>query len=492
MWTFKIRQGVRFDDGSQMTTQDVAETFNRLADPKVGSNALSTFAGVLSKGNTEAVDHQTVRFKLDAPNGNFPHIVSSDNYNAIIIPRNYDGNWQKTFIATGPWKMKSFTPEVGVTYVRNPYYWGPRTVADTSELKFYAQEQAAVLGLQGNQVDVLPHFSVAGGRSLLTDPSIRTTQFHSAAYREIHLRCDKEPFTDKRVRQAMALLADRRGMVQGLLATKSDYGNDSPFAPIYPSTDKSVAQRQRDVNKAKQLLEAAGHPHGFSVPVNTSNDFELPDLAQVLQDNVAVAGVKLNITISDLGTYYGSSTFGTSPWLDSVVGITDYGHRGRAQRDAEGDVDQEGALERRALPQQPIRQARRRLHRRARPAVPAPLRAPDPGAAARRVAAGGPVLLLLPDRGSQQGLGRILDRDGPGRPQPSGARLIGRFVGKRVALGLITLVLLSIFVFFGSQVLPGDVGRRVLGPFATPAAVAFAQPPARGPIAPSRPSTGTG
>lgn len=328
VWTFKIRRGVRFTDGTPMSAADVAATFNRLADPKVGSNSLSTFAGVLSKGNTEALDPETVRFKLDAPNGNFPHIVSSDNYNAIILPRDYSGNWQNTFIGTGPWKLQSFTPQVGVTYVRNPHYWGPPAVADQAELKFYAQEQAAVLGLQGNQVDVLPHYSVAGGRALLTDPSIRTTQFHSAAYREIHLRCDKEPFTDKRVRQAMALLADRRGMVEGLLATKSDYGNDSPFAPIYPSTVKSVPQRQRDVEKAKALLAAAGKPHGFSVPLNTSNDFELPDLAQVLQDNVLSAGIKLNITIMDLGTYYGTSTFGTSPWLDSVVGITDYGHRG--------------------------------------------------------------------------------------------------------------------------------------------------------------------
>jgi peptide/nickel transport system substrate-binding protein len=328
VWTFKIRQGVRFTDGTPMSAEDVAATFNRLADPKVGSNSLSTFAGVLSKGNTEALDAETVRFRLDAANGNFPHIVSSDNYNAIILPRNYSGNWQSTFIGTGPWKLQSFTPQVGVTFVRNPHYWGPPTVADTAELKFYAQEQAAVLGLQGNQVDVLPHFSVAGGRALLTDPSIRTTQFHSAAYREIHLRCDKEPFTDKRVRRAMALLVDRRGLVEGLLATKSDYGNDSPFAPLYPSTVKSVPQRQRDLAEAKALLAAAGKPNGFSVPVNTSNDFELPDLAQVLQDNVLSAGIRLSITASDLGTYYGSSKFGTSPWLDSVVGITDYGHRG--------------------------------------------------------------------------------------------------------------------------------------------------------------------
>ena len=315
--------------------------------------------------------------------------------------------------------MKSFTPEVGVTYVRNPYYWGPRRVADTSELKFYAQEQAAVLGLQGNQVDVLPHFSVSGGGALLTDPSVRTTQFHSAAYREIHLRCDKEPFTDKRVRQAMALLADRRGMVQGLLATKSDYGNDSPFAPIYPSTVKSVAQRQRDVAKAKQLLEAAGHPHGFSVPVNTSNDFELPDLAQVLQDNVAVAGIKLNITISDLGTYYGSSTFGTSPWLDSVIGITDYGHRGVPNVTLKATLTKKG-------PGMPLTSAAPNTTS-SWPAT-SPRSTCSPSGATRDRSRSccstrprcHPVLLLLPDRGPQQGLGRVLDRDGPGRPSRAG------------------------------------------------------------------------
>ena len=328
VWTFKIRRGVSFSDGTPMTAEDVAATFNRLSDPKVGSNALSNFDGVLSKGNTKAIDPYTAQFTLDAPNGNFPYLVSSDNYNSVVLPKNYEGGWDKTFIGTGPWKLESFTPNQGVAYVRNPRYWGPPTVAERSEVTFYAEEQAQTLGILGNQVDVVAHYSVSGGRALITNPDIRTTQFRSSSHRQIHMRTDKEPFADKRVRQAMALLLDRRALVNGLLATKSDYGNDSPFAPVFQSTNQSVRQRQLNVAMAKQLLEAAGKGAGFSTQLLTLTHFELPDLAQVVQNDVSVAGINLKLSILDPGSYYGSSKFGTSPWLDSTMGITDYGHRG--------------------------------------------------------------------------------------------------------------------------------------------------------------------
>jgi peptide/nickel transport system substrate-binding protein len=328
VWRFKIRRGVKFHNGATLSADDVAATFNKLADPKVGSNALSTFTGVLSKGNVKAIDPTTVEFQLDAPNGNFPYIVSSDNYNAIILPANFEGKWDKTFMGTGPWKLEKYTPSGGVNFVRNPDWWRGKTVADRHEMTFYGAEQAQVLGLEGNQVDVLAHFSVTEGKALLTNPDVRTIQFRSSSHREVHMRTDQEPFTDKRVRQAMALLIDRKALVRGLLATKSDYGNDSPFAPMFKSTDKSVPQRQRDVAKAKQLLADAGKPDGFSVTLNTLTHFELPDLAQVIQDNAAAGGVRIKLNITDAGTYYGDAVFGKSPWLDSVMGITDYGHRG--------------------------------------------------------------------------------------------------------------------------------------------------------------------
>ncbi len=329
-WTFKLREGVTFHNGKAMDADDVVATFDRLADPANGSNALSAFTGVLSKGGAKALDAFTVEFTLDAPNGNFPYLTSSDNYNAIILPRDYEGDWDKSFIGTGPWKLQSYRPNEGVTLVPNEQYWDParKPLAEKAELVFYSNEQGLVLGFQGNQVDVVVQFSVSGGKALLTDPSIVTTELRSAAHRQIHMRTDKEPFTDKRVRQAVALLVNRRALVDGLLDTKTDIGNDSPFAPVFPSMSPDVRQRQRDVAEAKKLLEAAGVADGFSMTLSTWQGFEMPDLAQLLQQDLRPANIGLRLSITDAGTYYGDAVYGSSTWLDSTMGITEYGHRG--------------------------------------------------------------------------------------------------------------------------------------------------------------------
>jgi peptide/nickel transport system substrate-binding protein len=152
VWRFKLRRGVKFHDGRPLEAEDVAATFNRLADPDVGSNALSVLAGVLTKGNAKAIDTTTVEFQLDAANGNFPFLVSSENYNSIILPRDYEEGWDKTFIGSGPWKLQSYRPDEGVSYVPNPDYWDPRrrANADHFDMRFYSTEQALVLGLLGN------------------------------------------------------------------------------------------------------------------------------------------------------------------------------------------------------------------------------------------------------------------------------------------------------------------------------------------------------
>ena len=106
VWTFKLRKNVKFHNGKVMTADDVVATFDRLSDPAVGSNALSVFTGLLSKGGTRKVDDNTVEFHLDAANGNFPYAVSTDNYNSIIIPAEFPEDFKATMIGTGPFKME--------------------------------------------------------------------------------------------------------------------------------------------------------------------------------------------------------------------------------------------------------------------------------------------------------------------------------------------------------------------------------------------------
>ena len=195
------------------------------------------------------------------------------------------------------------------------------------ELTFYDDEAPMVLAIQGDEVDFVEHFSVSGGKALLSDSNVQVISVETATHREMHMRTDMEPFTDKRVRQAIALSLDRNAMVEGLWEGRADLGNDSPFAPLYPSTDPSVPQREQNIDQAKQLLADAGKTR-FSVDLSTWNGFEIPDLAQLVKQYAEQIGVTVNVKIvGDDAAYYGDAVFGKSIWLDSVMGITDYGHR---------------------------------------------------------------------------------------------------------------------------------------------------------------------
>jgi len=328
IWTFKIRDGVKFHDGRAMTVADVVATMDRLADPANGSVALSVFAGVLSKGGAVAVDAQTVAFHLDAPNGNFPYLVSSDNYNAIILPADYAGDFAKTFNGTGPFRLETFTPKARASFVRNAAYWGGDVLPDRTVFIFYDGAQAQVLAMQGGQLDALLHMQVQGGQALLADPSLNVVNLKSSAHEQMHMRCDTGPFADKRVRRALALCLNRDHLVTGLFRGMASPGNDSPFAPAFPSTDPTAPQRAQDIAQAKQLLAAAGLAFGFAVTLTTERFAEIPDYAVVIQNAAKQIGIRISLNVEDQSAYYGRSTFGQSDWLDSVLGIEDYGHRG--------------------------------------------------------------------------------------------------------------------------------------------------------------------
>jgi peptide/nickel transport system substrate-binding protein len=328
IWTFKLRPNVKFHSGAPLTADDVIASIDRLCDPKNASNALSAFKGILSPGNSKKVDDLTVAFHLDSAYGAFPYVVSSDNYNCVILPATYKGDFEHNWDGTGPFKLEKYTAKVGCSFVRNTEYWGEKALPDRTEFTFFTDQQPQILAMQGDQLDVLAQVTVSGGQGLLNDPRFTIIRERSAGHEQVHMRCDTGPFMDKRVRQALALTLNRKALVKGLFRGLAVVGNDSPFAPAFPMTNHTIPQRDIDLRKAKELLAAAGVPKGFKVTLTTENYIEIPDYAVLIKDFAKHVGIDITLNVESQDAYYGKAVFGQSDWLDSTLGITDYGHRG--------------------------------------------------------------------------------------------------------------------------------------------------------------------
>lgn len=325
-WTFTLREGATYHDGTPVTAADVVATFEGIADGNAAS-ALGT--GALSRGGTVAIDDRTIQFNLDAPVGAFPFIVSSDNYNAVILPTSFwdsyaEGSYETDFPGTGPFKVESFTPGQGAVLVRNDNYWGPTPIPDRVEVTFFADDSAMIAAFQEGRVDVIPSFSAANGQVLLNDPNVQVGVIETSEHRQIHMNTQEGLFADKRVRQALAWAINRQATVDGLLVGNGSRGNDHPIHPVHPGySPDAVTQKEEDLTAANALIDEAG-ARGATVTLNTLAYEEIELLAQLVQGAAAQIGLTVELQVDDAGTYY--SNF----WLDSTLGITNYGHRGVA------------------------------------------------------------------------------------------------------------------------------------------------------------------
>lgn len=335
VWTYKLRPGVKFQDGQPFGADDVVVTFDRLTDPKSGSQALSAFKGVLSPGGTKKVDNLTIEFRLDAPTASFPYLTSSTTYQAIILPANYKlGTFEKTPQTTGAFRLVSYNPGVSAKYERNPDWWGGKAALDGIDLTYYSDDAAIISALLGNQIDLINQINFATGRALFNNPNIQIFSARGATHRQVPMRVDaKNPLKDARVRRAIALTLDRPAIVKTLFNNLADVGNDSVFAPVYPSTDRSVPQRKKNLVLAKQLMAQAGYPRGFKLTLTTERTGEIPQLAQIIQRSVKAIGIDMKLVILTATAYFAGSQegpplgWGTTPWLNTPMNITDWGHR---------------------------------------------------------------------------------------------------------------------------------------------------------------------
>lgn len=152
------------------------------------------------------------------------------------------------------------------------------------------------------------------------------------------MRTDYNQLKDPRVRQAIALTLDRPSIVQTLFSGKADVGNDTPWAPVYPSAlDSSghllVPQRKQDINQAKQLMAQAGLSQGFAITLTTEQVGEIPQLAQIIAQAVKAINIDMSLNIETSTAYFAGtqlgppSGWGNTPWLNAPINITDWGHR---------------------------------------------------------------------------------------------------------------------------------------------------------------------
>src|SRR5262249_57280280 len=142
---------------------------------------------------------------------------------------------------------------------RSPHCWGTPALPAKIEWTFYPGEAPMAAALQAGSIDTMDQFSVATSPQLLSG-NFNIISLKGAAHRQLSMRTDIAPFTNKLVRQAIAYSLDREAIVAALFKGQAVVGNESPFAPVFPSTDTSVPPRTKKIPKAKQRPAQEGDP----------------------------------------------------------------------------------------------------------------------------------------------------------------------------------------------------------------------------------------
>ena len=309
MWTFKIRAGREVprrqaDDGGgrRGDVQPARRPGQRL------QRAVGVHAACCPRAARRRSTTRRSMFKLDAPNGNFPYLVSSDNYNAIILPEGLrPGDLEKTFMGTGPWKLEKYTPNVGVTYTQEPDYWDTtrKPLPDRNEIKFYEKEQAADPGAPGRRGRRRSRSSrSSNGKALLNDPNITCIELRVvAAPPDAHAHRQGAVQRQARAPGDGAAARPRRRSSRACSRARPTSATTARSRRCSRRPTQSVPQRKQDIEKAKALLAEAGVSDGFSVELrHVARRSRSASSPQLVQNDAKAAGINVKLNITDAGT----------------------------------------------------------------------------------------------------------------------------------------------------------------------------------------------
>ena len=302
-YVFHLRRGVRFHNGKEMDAEDVKYSYERIRDPKVspGANDLAFVSRI------DAVDKSTVRFTLSAPAATFLVNIAG-KYNGVI-PKDAGGDGRAlltTAIGTGPFALDSFDPSRRLALKRNGQYWGAqKPLLESIVFQAIPDESSIVAGLRTGQITLAEFSSALTFQVARSVPTLEAIQAPSTRWVVLDLAGDQEPTSKPEVRQAIALAIDRQAILQ---IAGSGLGQRLGVLPPglrgWALQWQELPNQQRDVRKAKQLLQKAGYTG--RVPMKIRNIVGFPALAAalpVIVDNLKEAGIDVTVETVDGGVW---------------------------------------------------------------------------------------------------------------------------------------------------------------------------------------------
>jgi peptide/nickel transport system substrate-binding protein len=303
-WVIRLRPGVTWHSGKDLTADDVIYSINRIISNDYSG---TLFLGPVDLKGVKALDKLTVLVPMLTPFASFVDQLAGGWYYLYIVPDGWNGGAPD---GTGPFNVyQSFTPGQRSVFLRNKNYWmhglpylDAVTFIDFSD-NTAVQDALTTGAIQAaGQLDPPQIPALANTHGVVAVPS-RTGQF-----KPFTMRIDQAPFNDVNVRQAMRLLVGRQQMIDSALDGYGVVASDV-FAPYDPDFDASL-HREQDIPQAKFLLKKAGFDNDLTVTLTTSAlESGMVAMATVLAEQAAAAGVTIKLQQVDPGTFFATGKY---------------------------------------------------------------------------------------------------------------------------------------------------------------------------------------
>ncbi len=295
-WTFKLREGVTFHDGTPFDATAVKFTFDRLLDEQLGLGSGGRFRPVIDE--VVIVDPFTVDFKLKMVYPAFPSLVAIMHAGIVNPNPDVQATLDTQGSGTGPFQFAEWRTGEYVMQEAYEGYWGEPAKVDAIKWIWSAEPSVGSMALMSGEADVVNAPSPIFAQQMDADPGIELHQSKSSRVFWAALTTTMPPFDDVRVRQALNYATDREALVGALMFGFGSPAN-SPLGEAVFGYDDTLRPYSFDIEKAKELLTEAGYPDGIEVQIYVQEQ-EAP-VAQALQAMWADAGITLNITRLETG-----------------------------------------------------------------------------------------------------------------------------------------------------------------------------------------------